>query len=204
MWNASEDTSDLDYIRSRIGSPRHDSAVSLSIIYGCIFLLGVSSNLVTCLVIVRVRFMHTKTNYYLLNLSISDLVVLLIALPVDLSYLWQRYPFPFGEAVCVGKTLLSEASVCSSVLTVAAFTIERYVAICHPVRSSEHVHSRSLLKIITCIWVVSFLYAGVLSSQVGLHAISRNDSSTAFKPRPLPMSTLCTLVVSPDSEVIVR
>lgn len=49
----------------------------VTICYALIFVAGVLGNVITCAVISRNRNMHTATNYYLFNLAISDLILLL-------------------------------------------------------------------------------------------------------------------------------
>lgn len=48
----------------------------LTIFYVLIFVAGVLGNLITCIVISRNKFMHTATNFYLFNLAVSDLILL--------------------------------------------------------------------------------------------------------------------------------
>lgn len=47
----------------------------------------------------------------------------------------------------------------ASVLTITAFTVERYVAICHPLKSHTFADLRRSVKIIIAIWVFSFICA---------------------------------------------
>lgn len=49
-----------------------------TVCYAVIFIAGILGNLITCLVIYRNKSMHTATNYYLFNLAISDLSLLLL------------------------------------------------------------------------------------------------------------------------------
>lgn len=50
---------------------------TLTICYTLIFIAGVLGNLITCIVISRNKIMHTATNFYLFNLAVSDLILLL-------------------------------------------------------------------------------------------------------------------------------
>lgn len=83
------------------------------------------SNLGTCIVILRNKYMRTATNYYLFSLACSDLLLLVLGLPQDLFLLYQPYSYPFGEAFCILRGFTSEASSNASVLIITAFTIER-------------------------------------------------------------------------------
>lgn len=51
--------------------------ILVTICYFCIFVAGLLGNVITCTVISRNKSMHTATNYYLFNLAISDLILLL-------------------------------------------------------------------------------------------------------------------------------
>lgn len=108
--------------------------ITMTILYSVIFITGVFGNICTCLVIALNRYMHTATNYYLFSLSISDLLLLLLGLPNDTIQLWaseQKVSWTF----CIARGFLSETATDASILTITAFTIERYVAICHPLRA---------------------------------------------------------------------
>lgn len=51
--------------------------ILVTICYSLIFVAGILGNVITCLVIYRNKSMHTATNYYLFNLAVSDLILLL-------------------------------------------------------------------------------------------------------------------------------
>lgn len=51
--------------------------ILVTICYSLIFIAGILGNVITCTVISRNKSMHTATNYYLFNLAISDLILLL-------------------------------------------------------------------------------------------------------------------------------
>ncbi len=73
--------------------------------------------------------------------------------------IWEAYPWVFGEPFCIFKTFLSEMTSSASVLTITAFTAERYVAICHPIRSQTMSSLSRAVKIIIGIWVMACLTA---------------------------------------------
>lgn len=51
--------------------------IPVTICYALIFVAGILGNVITCAVISRNKSMHTATNYYLFNLAVSDLLLLL-------------------------------------------------------------------------------------------------------------------------------
>lgn len=64
--------------------------VPMTICYILIFITGVIGNVSTCIVIFYNKYMHTATNFYLFSLAISDLVLLLSAMPKEVYELWLR------------------------------------------------------------------------------------------------------------------
>lgn len=63
----------------------HQLAIIQGAIYIPIFLAGLVNNLLTILIILLNRDMHTITNCYLLNLAISDSLPLIVSLPFEIT-----------------------------------------------------------------------------------------------------------------------
>ncbi|CAK1542441.1 unnamed protein product [Leptosia nina] len=133
--------------------------VPISVFLLLIFLTGVIGNVAVCVVIVRHPAMHTDTNYYLFSLALSDLLLLLFGLPNDLSVYWHQYPYSLGVVFCKLRALISEAASYVSVLTIVAFTLERYLAICHPLHIYAVAGLRRALRIVLALWALSLLAA---------------------------------------------
>ncbi|KAL0125805.1 hypothetical protein PUN28_004696 [Cardiocondyla obscurior] len=142
--------------------------IPVTIIYAAIFLTGIIGNVSTCIVIARNKSMHTATNYYLFSLAVSDLLLLVSGLPAEMYLVWCKYPYIFGEGFCVLRGLASETSTNASVLTIAAFTVERYVAICHPFLSQTLSNLSRAIKLILVIWLVALLFALPQALQFGV------------------------------------
>ncbi len=63
----------------------HALAIIQGSIYIPIFCAGIANNLLTILIILLNRDMHTVTNCYLLNLAISDSLPLIVSLPYEIT-----------------------------------------------------------------------------------------------------------------------
>ncbi|KAH9420605.1 G-protein coupled receptor [Dermatophagoides pteronyssinus] len=159
----------------------------MTILYILILVTGVIGNVLTCVVIARNRYMHTATNYYLFSLAISDLLLLVLGLPQEIYQIWYRYPYIFGEAFCILRGFSSEASTNSSVLTITAFTMERYIAICHPLRAHTMSKLSRAIKLIIIIWLLGFLCAAPIAYQFGIVFDYLNDQI------PIKQSAACNI-----------
>ncbi|CAH0561228.1 unnamed protein product [Brassicogethes aeneus] len=133
--------------------------VPITIINLIIFVTGLFGNLSVCIVIVKQSTLHTATNYYLFNLAVSDLMLLVFGLPNDLFCYWHLYPWEMGQFFCKIRALLSEMASYVSVLTIVAFSTERYLAICYPLYLHKMSGFQRALRIITVIWVIGFIAA---------------------------------------------
>ena len=110
-------------------------------------------------------------------------------LPFEAYSIWQAYPFSFGEIFCIGKALLTEMTSYASVLTITAFTVERYIAICHPLMSHKIADLRRSVIIIICIWTISFIIA--LPYPIHTRTLFYEYSPTTGKP--LQQSLVCNI-----------
>uniref|UniRef100_A0A8C7DU55 Neuromedin U receptor 1 n=1 Tax=Naja naja TaxID=35670 RepID=A0A8C7DU55_NAJNA len=179
-------------LRTRYLGPRRSGFfVPVCTTYLLIFVVGAVGNIITCVVIVRHRFMRTPTNYYLFSLAVSDLLVLLLGMPLELYEMWSNYPFLLGAGGCCFKILLFEAVCFASILNVTALSVERYIAVVHPLKVKYVVTKKHTQKVIIMVWLFSIICS---IPNTSLHGIQ-----TLYVPGwgVVPDSDTCTLVKSP-------
>ncbi|XP_055607936.1 uncharacterized protein LOC129755453 [Uranotaenia lowii] len=165
-----EDEEPFDNLTAIYGPKRDPLYVVLpiTIIYVLIFVTGVIGNISTCIVISKNKSMHTATNYYLFSLAISDFLLLISGVPQEIYFIWSKYPYIFGEVFCVVRGIAAETSANATVLTITAFTIERYVAICHPFLSHTMSKLSRAIRFIFAIWFVAIVSAVPQALQFGV------------------------------------
>lgn len=135
------------YVEQMRGPQRHEYVIAVTLVYGAIFVTGIVGNVCTCVVIARNRYMQTATNCYLFNLALTDLLMLVLGLPTEMYGYWSAYPWPFGLAFCLLRALAAETSTYASILTITAFTVERYLAICHPMKAKATSGPERAIKV---------------------------------------------------------
>lgn len=157
------------------------TAIPLTVIFALLLATGCIGNLCTAIVIARPKnkYMHTATNYYLFSLAVSDFLFLILGLPQEMYALWQRYPYAFGEAFCIIRGFLSEASTYASILTITAFTVERYVAICYPLWAHTMSQLPRAITSILIIWLLAAVCAIPPAAELGI-TYSVSSSQVAF------------------------
>lgn len=132
-----------------------------------LFLVGVTGNVMTILVVSKYRDMRTTTNLYLCSMAVSDLLIFL-CMPLDLYRMWKYRPWRFGAALCKLFQFVSESCTYSTILSITALSVERYLAICFPLRAKALVTKRRVRALILLLWTVSLLSAGPVFVMVGV------------------------------------
>ncbi|KAM8973283.1 neuromedin-U receptor 2 [Pelodytes ibericus] len=180
-----------EYLAFLCGPKRSRLSLPMTLVYAAIFLVGVSGNLLVCLVILQHHNMRTPTNYYLFSLAVSDLLVLLLGMPLEVYEMWSNYPFLFGAWGCYFKTILFETVCFASILSVTTVSVERYVAIIHPFRAKLKSTRSRALRILVTLWIFSILFAIPNTSTHGIllqHFLNGSlvpDSATCTVVQPL-------------------
>lgn len=181
------------YLEKYLGPRRSSVFLPVCLNYLVIFMVGVAGNVLTCTVIARNKVMWTPTNYYLFSLAVSDLLVLLFGMPLELYELWQNYPFLLGKAGCYFKTFLFETVCMASILNVTALSVERYIAVVHPLRAKYVVTCTHAKRVILTVWGVSLLCALPNTSLHGIQVL-RHTSPVGNVSMEIADSAICTLV----------
>ncbi|XP_016407281.1 thyrotropin-releasing hormone receptor-like, partial [Sinocyclocheilus rhinocerous] len=91
------------------------------------------------------------------SLAVADLMVLIAAgLPSIADSLFGSWIF--GHAGCLCITYFQYLGINASSCSITAFTIERYIAICHPIKAQFLCTLSRAKKIIFGVWVFTSLY----------------------------------------------
>lgn len=78
--------------------------------------------------------------YFIDSKRMLNFVSLSTGMPQDTYNIWFPHNYQFTQTICILQGLLSETSTNATVLTIASFTIERYIAICYPFRFEQQLN----------------------------------------------------------------
>uniref|UniRef100_UPI0037E8303F thyrotropin-releasing hormone receptor b n=1 Tax=Semicossyphus pulcher TaxID=241346 RepID=UPI0037E8303F len=119
--------------------------------------LGIVGNVMVILVVLTTKHMRTPTNCYLVSLAVADLMVLTAAgLPTITDSIFGSWVF--GHYGCLCITYFQYLGINASSCSITAFTIERYIAICHPIKAQFLCTLSRAKKIILFVWAFTSLY----------------------------------------------
>lgn len=142
-----------------------------------ITLIGVIGNSVTIVIMTR-RRMRSSTNNYLAALAIVDMLYLLGGFALSLKH----YEFIQEKGLSVYfrcfpfLLLLTDTCSNTSVWLTATFTVERYIAVCHPIRGKVLCTESRARKAVFC--VVLFCFALTLPTPFEYAVVDELDEAT--------------------------
>ncbi|KAI1292186.1 Neuropeptide FF receptor 2 [Halotydeus destructor] len=126
------------------------------IAYTVIFMMGIVGNSFVVAVVLRNPRMRTVTNYFIVNLALADILVLLFCLPATLlSNLF--IPWMLGKFMCKAVSYLQGVAVSASINTLVAVSADRFLAICYPLKCQ--MSRKSARRVIIVIWLFSLTIA---------------------------------------------
>ncbi|CAH1101024.1 unnamed protein product [Psylliodes chrysocephalus] len=124
------------------------------IFYIVMVVVATGGNVIVIWIILLNKRMRTVTNYFLLNLSVADTMV--STLNVIFNFIYMLYShWPFGLVYCKITQFVAVLSICASVFSLMAISIDRYMAIITPLK--KRLGQRCTLIVILWTWILGVL-----------------------------------------------
>ena len=95
-----------------------------SLLFVPLVILSNLTNFIVIWIILSQKSMRKVTNYFIVNLSVSDILLTTLNVPTGFYYLTQGN-WPFGELYCKFYNFIVVASMSASVLTLVAISFDR-------------------------------------------------------------------------------
>ncbi|ESO94526.1 hypothetical protein LOTGIDRAFT_62145, partial [Lottia gigantea] len=180
--------------------------------------VGIIGNLMVIYIILSDRKMRKSvTNMLILNLALADSIIMLFGVPEIVLFMLNK-GWLLGLVMCKLQRTLLVCGLYSSVLTLVAVCVERYIAIVFPIRAHLLCTKRRILMVIVLIWILSVLcgipttiFNTVASSFPGSHVkfcmtifpgnsieymkIFKFTESVLFYFEPLLVQLVCYIVI---------
>ncbi|NXS07191.1 GALR2 protein, partial [Neodrepanis coruscans] len=148
-WNISSDSLEL-----------RAAGIIVPIIFSLIFLVGtVGNGLVLAVLLRNGQVKYTTTNLFILNLAMADLCFIICCVPFQAT-IYTLDGWLFGAFACKAVHFLIYLTMYASSFTLAAVSIDRYLAIRYPLKSRDLRTSQNAGVAIVAIWSLSLLFAG--------------------------------------------
>lgn len=104
--------------------------------------------------------------------------LLSVGLPFELYQAGTvEYPYLMPQVVCQSRAFVSEMTSYASILTITAFSVERWLAICFPLKIQAFSKLSRATKIILAVWMVAMVCASPLAYFFQINRLSYPEDS---------------------------
>lgn len=104
--------------------------------YTCLFVVAAGGNLTVFITLVRNRHIKSRVNLFILHLSVADLIVTFIMLPLEIS--WHlTVAWKAGDAACRFLMFFRTFGLYLSSFILVTISLDRYFAILHPLSLND-------------------------------------------------------------------
>lgn len=130
-------------------------AILIPLIYIIVCVVGLAGNTLVIHIVLRYSQTQSVTNIYILNLAIAD-ELFMLGLPF-LAVQNALLSWPFGSLMCRLVMTVDAINQFTSIFCLTVMSIDRYLAVVHPLRSSRWRQPRVAKAVNATVWAVSFV-----------------------------------------------
>uniref|UniRef100_A0A3B5ATE6 Delta-type opioid receptor-like n=1 Tax=Stegastes partitus TaxID=144197 RepID=A0A3B5ATE6_9TELE len=156
-------------------------AVCITALYSLICVVGLLGNVLVMYGVVRYTKMKTATNIYIFNLALADALATSTLPFQSAKYLMNTWPF--GELLCKVVMAIDYYNMFTSIFTLTMMSVDRYIAVCHPVKALDFRTPTKAKLINVCIWILSSA-VGVPVMIMAVTRVTRNTACGLRFPKP--------------------
>ncbi len=156
------------------------AGIFIPLIYGIVCVVGLVGNTLVIHVIVNYTKNESVTNIYILNLAIAD-ELFMLGLPF-LAVQNALLSWPFGTLMCRVVMTVDAINQFTSIFCLTVMSVDRYLAVVHPIRSFWWRRPRVAKAISATVWAGSFVV--VLPVVVFANVLKDDGNCSIVWPEP--------------------
>ncbi|KAJ0057532.1 hypothetical protein NL108_009288 [Boleophthalmus pectinirostris] len=124
--------------------------------YCSIVVVSVVGNMVVIWITLTHKRMRTVTNYFLVNLAFAEASMSAFNTVINFAYAVHNEWY-FGLVYCRFHNFFPVAAIFASIYSMTAISLDRYIAITHPLQ--KRLSSTETRVVVTIIWILALLLA---------------------------------------------
>ncbi|XP_014609149.1 PREDICTED: uncharacterized protein LOC106789461 [Polistes canadensis] len=121
-----------------------------------------AGNILVCLAIAWERRLQNVTNYFLMSLAITDLMVAILVMPLGILTLVRGY-FPLPAVYCLAWICLDVLFCTASIMHLCTISVDRYLSLRYPMKFGRNKTRRRVILKIIFVWLLSIAMSLPLS-----------------------------------------
>lgn len=160
--NSSSSAGGNDSLSCTLASPNTASKLGLTFAYAVVFIVALFGNCAIILIAkTKRRIRKVAFNFFIISMATADIMDALFAVPLTVIFFYNDslwFEGLLGDITCKILHFLNNLSLGASVFTLAAISVDRYLAIVHVLR--EPLSKRKVKLAVVSLW----LFASLLMS----------------------------------------
>ncbi|XP_077998845.1 allatostatin-A receptor-like [Glandiceps talaboti] len=125
-----------------------------------ICIIGFIGNLLVCMVYSQRRYRRSNASIYVLNLAAGDILALVVVVFHITEFFKPTWPFIWrSDWSCIVFRYLRFVGFNISIFTMVAIAIDRYFAICHPMKFKVMFTPRRTKFVVMSLWIIALITA---------------------------------------------
>ncbi|EZA62646.1 allatostatin-A receptor isoform X2 [Ooceraea biroi] len=131
--------------------------VVVPLFFGMIGILGLAGNSLVVVVVAANPEMRSTTNILIINLAVADLLFIVFCIPFTATDFVM--PWPFGNIWCKIVQYLIIVTAYASVYTLVLMSLDRFLAVVHPIASMSWRTKDHAVLAICIAWAVILIFS---------------------------------------------
>ena len=139
------------------GSISNPEKIGKTFAYCLIFLVSLAGNTVIGIIVYKTKTMRKPINFLIVNMAISDLLLPIFAIPLEIQLLYidsWLIGGPLGQALCKLTYFFIDTSTAVSIQSLVLIAVDRFGAVVYPLRSPL-ISSKLCPFFILATWIVA-------------------------------------------------
>ncbi|XP_057333070.1 alpha-2B adrenergic receptor [Microplitis mediator] len=121
-----------------------------------------AGNILVCLAITWEKRLQNVTNYFLMSLAITDLMVAILVMPLGILTLVRGY-FPLPPIYCLAWICLDVLFCTASIMHLCTISVDRYLSLRYPMKFGRNKTRKRVVLKIVFVWLLSIAMSLPLS-----------------------------------------
>lgn len=170
----SNETTFINATEPDLGINQRLISTVVPVFFGVIGLAGLIGNALVVVVVAANPGMRSTTNLLIINLAVADLLFVIFCVPFTATdYVLTEWPF--GETWCKVVQYLIVVTAHASIYTLVLMSLDRYLAVVHPVASMGVRTHTNAFKAIVLAWLFIVTSAIPVAICHGMKQYSNGD-----------------------------
>lgn len=155
-------------------------------------IIGSVLNVLVCFAILASPNLRKLQNYLIVNLSIGDLMLTALSLPLHAVYTLGETTGSCMDILSQIRGFLLNTSIVVSIATLTAISVERLVVIVWPFKYRFLLTTRRIIVVIVIMWIVACCYGAAIATDLHIYSVTVN---VVFNMLSLSSTIACYVII---------